>query len=223
VRIARLGRAVGGPALGAPALGAFLMAGLAIGGPAGAQVSPPLATPPPAAPSLPTPGSPAPNPPAAPKPPDKAVLSLSAVFAGEPKPIRSGLEWRIYQDLGGGEPLALVSKAAAPAPSFTLAPGAYVVHAAFGFAGVSKRLQIGAGGLAERVAISAGALRLGGAIGGVPIPGPRLSFAVFVPIGNNPEGRLVLGRQGRRPLRLPEGTYHVVSPTASRTPSPAPT
>lgn len=184
------------------------IAGLAaaLGGPAAAQVAP---TPPavprsPAAVAQPTP--------AAPKPPEQGVLYLSAVFAGEPKPIRSGLEWRVYQDRGDGQPMALVTKAAAPAPSFQLAPGAYVVHAAFGFAGVSKRLNVGAASLVERVTISAGALRLGGAIGGVPIPGARLAFAVFVPVGTNSEGRLVLGNAKAGDLvRLPEGTYHVVS------------
>ena len=162
---------------------------------------------PPAAAASPAAAAPAP---AAPKP--TGALSLSAVFAGEPKPIRSGLEWRVYQEPGGGEPTVLVTKATTPTPSFSLAPGAYIVHAAFGFAGVSKRLQVGASPLAERVTISAGALRLGGAIGGVPIPAPRLAFAVFVPIGNNPEGKLVLASaKAGELLRLPEGTYHVVS------------
>ena len=186
---------------------ALLAGGLAAGGlAAGRAVASQVAPAPPAAAAPPVAA------PAAPKPPENGALSLSAVFAGEPKPIRSGLEWRVYQDRGVGEPMVLVTKAAVPAPSFSLAPGAYVVHAAFGFAGVSKRLQIGTGNLVERVTISAGALRLGGAIGGVPIPGPRLAFAVFVPIGNNPEGRLVLATaKAGELIRLPEGTYHVVS------------
>ena len=200
-----------GPAIGGPAVGAVLAAVLALGGPAGAQTAP-------APPSftVPSPGA-APSlasPPAAgpPRPPEKGVLSLSAVFAGEPKPIRSGLEWRVYQDRGGAEPMTLVTRAAAPAPSFSLEPGTYVVHAAFGFAGASKRLRISVGALQERVTISAGALRLGGAIGRVPIPASRLAFAVFVPIGNNPEGRLVMASaKAGDLLRLPEGTYHVVS------------
>ena len=47
---------------------------------------------------------------------------------------------------------------------------------------------------------------------GVPIPGDKLSFSIFVPLANDSEGRLVAEKV--RPgdlVRLPEGNYHVVS------------
>jgi hypothetical protein len=182
-------------------------------GPVAAQV---LTMPPGSAPAGAAPVPPALPPVAAPsgtaaQPGDASVLSLSAVFSGDPKPIRTGLTWRVYEDRG--ERPTLLNKSAEPAPSFTLPPGAYIVHAAYGFAGASKRVTVApSGNTAERLVISAGALQLGGIIGDTPIPPGKLSFSVFVPIGNNSEGRLVRGNvKAGETVRLPEGVYHVVS------------
>jgi hypothetical protein len=143
---------------------------------------------------------------------ESGVLYLSAVFAGEPRPIRSGLVWRIFEDRADGVQPALLMKSDAATPSIALPPGAYVAHAAYGFASASKRVTVASGSTVERLTISAGALRLGGAIGDVPIPPVRLTFSIFVPIGTNSEGRLVRGDvKAGEILRLPEGSYHVVS------------
>jgi hypothetical protein len=153
--------------------------------------------------------APDPTPPA---PPGGAVVSLNAIFAGDPKPIRSGLVWRVFEDKGDAGQPVVVAKSTEAAPSLSLPPGAYVVHAAYGFAGATKRVTVQGGNVSERLTISAGALRLGGAIGDVPIPPNRVSFSVFVPVGNNVEGRLVRGNvKAGEMIRLPEGMYHVVS------------
>ncbi len=147
-----------------------------------------------------------------PAPGETATLRLDAVFAGESKPIRSGLVWRIYQDRTDGVQPPLVTKEASPAPILSLPPGAYIVHAAYGFASASRRVTIRPGNNAEQLTIGAGALRLGGVIADRPIPANRLSHAIFVPIEGNSEGRLVAAnvRAGELVV-LPEGTYHVVS------------
>lgn len=141
-----------------------------------------------------------------------AFVSLSAVFSGESKAIRSGVVWRIFEDRADGVQPPLVKKEAAPSPVVPLAPGAYIVHATFGFASASKRITAQAGESSERITISAGALRLGGLVGDVPIPKNRLSYSVFVPLGSNSEGRLVVANaKAGELIVLPEGTYHVVS------------
>jgi hypothetical protein len=148
-----------------------------------------------------------------PTPHGQAVLTATAVLAGAEQPIRSGLVWRIFEDRDGVAPI-LAARSTAAEPHFTLPPGNYILHAAYGYASASRRvvLRPGPEPLRERMAISAGALRIKGVIGEVPIPPARLSFAVFVPIGNNSEGRLVLANaQAGEIVRLPEGTYHVVS------------
>jgi hypothetical protein len=149
--------------------------------------------------------------PAASEAPAQATLSVEAVFSSDGKPIRSGVTWRVFEDRADVAP-ALVGKSDAPSPSFALAPGSYIVHAAYGFASASKRVRIEGRSTAERVTITAGALKLAGVIGDAPIPASRLSFSIYVPIGSNSEGRLVLAKaRAGGIVRLPEGMYHVVS------------
>jgi hypothetical protein len=185
------------------ALAAFMIGTPVVAGHA-QNAAPPSAAPALAAPSI--------APPVAPSPPGEVTIHASAAYATDGKPIRSGLQWRIFEDRGGaGEP-SIVARSTAPAPSFNLPPGNYIIHAAFGFAGASKRVTIQAGSLIERLPISAGALRLAGVVADQPIPQGQVTFSVYVPIGANSEGRLVLsGARAGDLIRLPEGTYHVVS------------
>nr|WP_246180148.1 hypothetical protein [Microvirga thermotolerans] len=141
----------------------------------------------------------------------QVTLSASAVFPDN-QPIRSGLIWRVYEDKGDTTQPTIVARSGSPTPSFTLSPGNYIVHVAYGFAGASKRLTVQSGNLSERLVISAGALRLRGAVSDTAIPAGKLSFSVYVPIGSNSEGRLVIANaRADEVIRLPEGTYHVVS------------
>lgn len=140
------------------------------------------------------------------------TVSLSAVIVGDTRPIRSGLVWRIYQDKGPGVPPALAAKLTEPTPTTTLLPGTYVVHAAYGLASTTKRITVVSGATTERLALDAGALKLGGMIAGVEIPSDRLDFSIYQPQPNNPEGRLLAAQiKGGEIVRLPEGSYHVVS------------
>ncbi|MDJ1159380.1 hypothetical protein QNA08_14170 [Chelatococcus sp. SYSU_G07232] len=141
----------------------------------------------------------------------EAALSLGAVFAGEGKFIRSGLVWRVYADRGDNAAPTLVARSNEPLPVFSLPTGNYIVHVAYGFASATKRLVL-RGNLLDRLTVSAGGLRVGGAISGTPIPASRLTFSVYVPVGSYSEGRLVVANaKAGELLRLPEGTYHVVS------------
>ncbi len=142
----------------------------------------------------------------------KVTVSASAIFAENNQPIRSGLVWRIYEDRGDTTQPTVVSRSSSPTPNFTLTPGNYIMHAAYGFASASKRLSVQSGNLTERLTISAGALRLKGAVGESPIQANRLSFSIYVPLPQNSEGRLVIANaKANDIIRLPEGTYHVVS------------
>lgn len=179
---------------------AMVLCGLTF--PAGAQVAPP-------APAI---SAPAPGTFSAPIGQGTAFVSLSAVFAGDAKAIQSGLVWRVFEDRADGVQPPLVKKEASPAPVIPLPPGAYIVHATYGFASASKRITAQPGDMRERITISAGALRLGSVVGDVPIPKNRLAYSVFVPLGSNSEGRLVVANaKAGELIILPEGTYHVVS------------
>jgi hypothetical protein len=142
----------------------------------------------------------------------QVTVNAGATFAGSNEPIRSGLVWRIYEDRGDASQPVIVARSTGPAPSFTLSPGNYIIHVAYGFASASKRISVQRGNLNERLAINAGALQLKGAVSGSPIPANRLTFSVYVPEAQNSEGRLVIAdAKANDMIRLPEGTYHIVS------------
>lgn len=141
-----------------------------------------------------------------------ASLALAAQFAGDRRPIRSGLVWRILSETADGTPPRIVARSTDAEPVFSLEPGTYLLHAAYGFASGTKRVTLGPQGLRDQVSISAGALSLAGSIGDAPIAPAQLSFSVFVPLQGNSEGRLVVDKaKAGELIRLPEGTYHVVS------------
>jgi hypothetical protein len=144
-------------------------------------------------------------------PTGQGQLAVSAVFAAGNQPVRSGLVWRVLAERPEGPQVVARSNEAAPV--LTLDAGSYVVHAAYGYASAIRRVTVQPGrATTERVPISAGALKLAGTVGDQPIAPARISFAIFVPLPGNSEGRLVA--QNLKPtdlVRLPEGTYHIVS------------
>ena len=145
--------------------------------------------------------------------PGEGMLTLSALFSGANKPIQSGLVWRVLLDKGDGTPAQIVASSTLSNPGFALGPGSYVIHAAYGFASGTKRITLNAGAtLTEKLSVNAGALKLAGSIADVPIPVTRLNFSIYVPLQGNSEGRLVVANaKAGDVIRLPEGSYHVVS------------
>ncbi len=138
-------------------------------------------------------------------------LALSAIVAGENKLISNGLVWRVFRTDAQGEP-QLVAQSAEPAPVLPVPSGEFVVHVAYGLASATRKVLVGNGTTTERVPINAGGLLVRGSILDQPIPATRLQISVFIPQAGNSEARLVTSnlRVGEV-LRLPEGTYHVVS------------
>jgi hypothetical protein len=153
------------------------------------------------------------------RPVQTGTLNVSAFFTGENKTIRSGLAWRIFGDAeetsGEGRSDERVIKAHSEdaTASFTLPAGSYTIHLSYGFASNIRHVTVRAGAtITERIGLAAGGLKPNSAINNVPIPPIKLSYAVYVPIGGNSEGRqVVTGVRAGELLRLPEGTYHIVS------------
>ena len=170
-------------------LGLFLVA-VALAGPAAAQTT-----------SFPTPQ------------PGKAVLHLSAALSGQADPLRAGLHWRLYparMDIDGGR--SLVAESTAAQPTFTVPPGDYVAHVAFGLAGETKRVTLGEEERSDRLTLNAGAVKIVGTLAEAAIPPTRLAIEIFVPKGHNPEGKLVDAKAAAGEIiGLPEGPYHIVS------------
>lgn len=195
------------------------------GGPTAAQEPAP-------APSTPAPSAPAPTlatPPAhgeagsltAPLPePEQAEkllrLSLGATLGSTPGhglALHSGLVWRVYADAPdpNGEIARPVAESTEATPTLHLKPGVYMVHAAYGYASAMQRVDLTSDSQVK-LAINAGGLKVLGAVGDMPIPSSQMRVSVFVPVGQDLEGRRVV--ENAPPgvtIRLPEGVYHVVS------------
>ncbi len=138
-------------------------------------------------------------------------LALSAIVAGENKLIATGLVWRIFRADGQAEP-QLVAQSFEAAPTLAVPPGEFIVHVSYGLASATRRVLVGNSTTTERVPINAGGLVVRGSILDQPIPNARLQVSVFIPQAGNSEGRLVTSSlKAGEVLRLPEGTYHVVS------------
>jgi hypothetical protein len=76
--------------------------------------------------------------------PGKIPLALSARYSDEGPFIQRGMHWRVFfsKPDPSGVP-ALAAEAKDSFPVFGLAPGEYVVHAAYGLATSTRRVKIG--------------------------------------------------------------------------------
>jgi hypothetical protein len=150
-----------------------------------------------------------------PEPAEKlSTLRLSATLAAnDPQPVRSGLVWRVFEESAQPDGShKLVAQSEEAAPTLPLPDGSYIVHAAYGLAGVTRRVAIEGGNVSERIALNAGGLRLIDKLGDAQIPAQRLSISIYVPERGNSEAKLILANaKSDEVICLPEGAYHVVS------------
>lgn len=147
--------------------------------------------------------------------PTGGQVTLAAQLADESPEITRGLTWRVFlpQPDETGK-LPLIASAQGGSSTFSLDPGTYLVHAAFGRAGATKRITVTADSKRERLVLDAGGLKLDAVLsGGVRIPAGKLRFSIY---------EAQPGADGERPLVIPDvtpntivrlnaGTYHVVS------------
>jgi len=145
-------------------------------------------------------------------PAGQGALAVSARFGRDLPQISGGLHWRVYRTEQNGIP-RIVKEEKGPAPTFVLAPGAYVVNVGFGLATAVKPVTLNGPTVHEQFDLPAGALRLEGRVGDARIPGGQVTFDVYK--GSQFESG------DRRPIAervmtsdvvvVPEGTYYIVS------------
>ena len=145
--------------------------------------------------------------------PGSGRLFLSATFGGSATTLVSGVRWRIFQArVEGNGQHGLVAESNELAPSFTLPDGDYIVHASYGLAAVTRRVVIASNNVNERIPLNAGALKISGKLGEADIQPARLKIDIYVP--ERPDQREKLVAANLKPddmIRLPEGTYRIVS------------
>lgn len=142
------------------------------------------------------------------------VAHLSATLGPQDaQPVRSGMIWRVFEEYAQPDGShRLVAQSGEAAPSLRLPDGAYIVHAAYGLAGATRRMVIDGRNVSERIVLNAGALKLVDMLGETKIPAQRLSISIYVPERGNSEAKLVLANaRADEVICLPEGSYHIVS------------
>lgn len=143
-------------------------------------------------------------------------IKLAAHLSEETPEIPRGIIWRIFRPEPGPDgTLPLVASAEGGSSAFELEPGSYLVHAAFGRAGATKRITLEpAEQRQESVILDAGGLKLDAILpGGLRIPPDKLRFAIYEARENPQDERpLVLPNVSPNAvIRLNAGIYHVVS------------
>nr|WP_244404172.1 hypothetical protein [Fulvimarina pelagi] len=144
-----------------------------------------------------------------------AELVLEARLSEEGEIVPGGIVWRLFSavpQLQGRSTLIATSKEAKP--SFNVPPGAYIVHATFGRAGIVKRIDFNGVNVKEVVVLGAGGLKLDATVSseGQAATESRLKFDIFADAERDSERELIAsGVAPGEVVRLNAGLYHVVS------------
>jgi hypothetical protein len=150
---------------------------------------------------------------AVPLPLQQHDLVLEARLITDGPPLTEGVSWRVFGAKPGEDgQLPLVARAQGGTTTVQLASGDYLVHAAFGRAGATKRVTVTDDGHMESLVLDAGGMKLDAIVGdNEPVSRENLRFEI---LQENEDGELVTIIPSATPglvLRLAAGTYHVIS------------
>ncbi|MEM8839161.1 MAG: hypothetical protein AAGE89_13785 [Pseudomonadota bacterium] len=145
-------------------------------------------------------------------PNEDALLKLSAVMGPEDIAISGDIIWRIFREEEGPDgKLPLLGTYSGGDVSFRLPAGYYVVHGAFGYAGLAKRIKVLPPVTEHTFKIAVGGLRLNAAFrDGDFIPAKDLIFEIARQEGENLR-TIVSDVRADEVIRLAPGSYHVTS------------
>lgn len=142
-------------------------------------------------------------------------ITLSAKLTDDGEDISRGLVWRVFGlEMGPDGKLPLIASSQGGTSVLHLAPGGYLVHAAYGRAGATKRITVGSEGRRENLVLDAGGLKLDAVLaGGVRIPSAKLRFSIYDadPEVDGERALIIPDVSPNAVVRLNSGTYHVVS------------
>lgn len=145
---------------------------------------------------------------------DPQPFTLSAKISEEGTIIPDGLVWRIFDtktdDTGQ---LALLEKSEDSIAVFSLKPGDYVVHVAYGRSQATDTIRVDPAPTSHTIVLDSGALRLHAAIAGdIDIPTDHLGFDIYA-TGDGEDGQtlIVENLAPNELIHLNAGVYQVVS------------
>lgn len=144
-----------------------------------------------------------------------SLVRLAAHLIDGGQEIKSGMTWRVFSPSPGTNGrLPLVATLNGGVSELRLQPGSYLVHAAYGRAGATKRITVGDGPKDESVVLDAGGLKLNALLaGGASIPGAKLRFSIYEDKADAAGNRALIVPDVKPDaiVRLNSGVYHVVS------------
>jgi len=148
---------------------------------------------------------------------DSGVLgtfTLDARMTADGPPIPSGVVWRVFAGQPGADgKLSLVGQAEGGSVTLRLRPGDYIVNAAYGRAGLSKKVTVTDTAASQTMVLNAGGIRLTALVGDdQPLPPADVHFDIYASDESGPGERvLVLGdAPASSVISLNAGIYHVV-------------
>jgi hypothetical protein len=139
-------------------------------------------------------------------------VTLSARISDDGEFIPEGLVWRVFDSRvdASGE-LAMVAKSEEATATFSLPPGEYMLHVAYGRAQASDTIFVEPGPNNRTIVFEIGALKLNAMISGdVAIPQSLLQFDIF---SDGPNGRITVAENvpPNELIHLNAGIYSIVS------------
>jgi len=139
---------------------------------------------------------------------------LEAQLMSEGPVLSSGITWRIFDaHPGPDDKLQLIGEAGGGAIEVRLSPGDYLVHAAYGRAGATKKITVGPAGGNDLVVINAGALKLSVLVGDSPLlASDEVSFDLYAPDEDGSSERVLIISDAPidQTIGLNAAIYHVV-------------
>ncbi|WP_422718095.1 hypothetical protein [Falsochrobactrum tianjinense] len=140
-------------------------------------------------------------------------LDLKARLNQDGADISTGIVWRVFTpDAGPDGQLPLVASSKGGSAVFDLPEGSYLVHAAYGRAGATKRIMLTNANRNEVMILDAGGMKLSAVLPDEgKIKSDLVRFSIYADDDNSERSLIVPDVKPDTIIRLNSGTYHVVS------------
>lgn len=139
---------------------------------------------------------------------------LEARLKADGPALPSGVTWRVFDAHPAPDnKLTLIGEAGGGAIDVRLPPGDYLVHAAYGRAGATKKIAVNRTGGSDTVIINGGALKLSALVGNDrPLSVHEVSFDVYAPDEDGSDERVLLISEAPpdQIIGLNAGIYHII-------------
>lgn len=149
-------------------------------------------------------------PPAAPQ----VRYHLEARLKDDGETLPSGVTWRVFASSPDPDNrMPMIGEAGGGAVDVRLPPGDYLVHAAYGRAGATKKIKVGPTGGSETVIINAGGLKLSSFVGeDEPLSAGQVNFDIYAPHEDGSDERVLLVSDAPpdKIIGLNAGIYHII-------------